>query len=153
MDNHHDEYASPCHAMHRDIVLNSTNIAGWKIHSLICIFTEYTSTAVVYLHFIHTLMGYICTGCALLYIQCKYTLHAGAVLLVYIYLGCIRRPNSAWGYIFSGCSGPFSSQSRLVLCATPRAIPIYATPSVSQPHISQFDTNMFCTLRQIFLAM
>ena len=100
MDNHHDEYASPCHAMHRGVVLNSTNIAGWKMHSLICIFTEYTSTAVVYLHCIHTLMGYIYTEYACLYIQCKYTLHAGAVLLVYIYLGCISQPNSAWGCIF-----------------------------------------------------
>ena len=153
MDNHHDEYASPCHARHRDVVLNSTNTAGWKIHSLICIFTEYTSTAVVYLHCIHTLMGYIYTEYACLYIQCKYTLHAGPVLLVYIYLGCIRRPNSAWGCIFSGCSGPFSSQSRLVLCATPRAIPIYATPSVSQPQILQFETHIFRNLRQIYFSL
>ena len=135
-------------------MLNNTNIGGWKIHSLISIFIEYTSTAVVYLHCIHRLMGYICTEYACLYIQCKYTLHAGAVVLVYyIYPGCISQPNSAWGCIFSGCSGPFSSQSRLVLCATPRAIPIYATPSVSQPHISQFETNIFCTWRQIFLVM
>ena len=82
-------------------------------------------------------------------IQCKHTLHAGAVLLVYIYLGCISQPNRAWGCIFSGCSGPFSSQSRLVLCA----IPIYATPSVSQPHILQFETNIFGNLRQIYLAI
>ena len=73
-------YATPCN-MHR-VLASSTNIAVLKIYSLIfvmktharmCIYTEYTSTAGVYLPCIfihrwdsatlcvHTLMGYICT--------------------------------------------------------------------------------------------
>ena len=47
--------------------------------------------------------------------------------LGHIYLGCKS-------CIFWGCSGPFSSQSRLVLCATPRAQSLQP-PNVSQLHI------------------
>ena len=51
-----------------------------------------------------------------------------------VYLPWLQR-KTAEGCIFWGCSSPFSSQSRLVLCATRRAMPIYATTPLSQPHI------------------
>ena len=58
-------------------------------------------------------------------------------LFVYIYLSCISWPNIAPSCIFSGCLGPFSSQSRLVLCATPSA-PMHRNANLRDLSFSTF---------------